>query len=158
MGDGCDESLVIGELNAMQSYWTRSMRACTLAGYMNVLALQALLACNMALLEVGKIAFSGTPGIIDNMRTHHLLAVQQNCSRCAVAMRERPRADVSDGASWWCPRCKTRKSIRSGPYNASEMASPFSLLGPLLLYSSFYTAFYSSNMYFSQRVSPCHST
>ena len=83
---------------------------------MNVLALQALLACNMALLEVGKIAFSGTPGIIDNMRTHHLLAVQQNCSRCAVAMRERPRADVSDGASWWCPRCKTRKSIRSGSF------------------------------------------
>ena len=83
---------------------------------MNVLALQALLACNMALLEVEKIAFSGTPGIIDNMRTHHLLAVQQNCSRCAVAMRERPRADVSDGASWWCPRCKTRKSIRSGSF------------------------------------------
>ena len=46
--------------------------------------LQALLACNMALLEVGKIAFSGTPGIIDYMRTHHLLAVQQNCGRCAV--------------------------------------------------------------------------
>ena len=43
----------------------------------------------------------------------HLLATQQNCSRCSVAMRERPRADVSDG---WCPTCKTRKSIRSGSF------------------------------------------
>ena len=74
------------------------MRACT-----GGKTLQALLACNMALLEVGKIAFSGTPGIIDNMKTHHLLAVQQSSGRCAVAMRERPRADVSDGTSWWRP-------------------------------------------------------
>ena len=22
-------------------------------------------------------------------------------------MRERPRSDVSDGVTWWCPSCKT---------------------------------------------------
>ena len=31
-------------------------------------------------------------------------------------MRERPRSDVSDGVSWWCPSCKTRKSIRAGSF------------------------------------------
>ena len=71
--------------------------------------LQALLACNMAFLEVGKIAFSGTPGIVDYMRTHHLLAVQQNCGRCAVAMRVRRRADVSDGAGWWVSTVQDQK-------------------------------------------------
>ena len=70
----------------------------------------------MALLEIGKIAFGGMPVIIQYMRTHHLLAVQQNCSRCGVAMCEHPRGDVSDGVSWWCPSCKTRKSIRSGSF------------------------------------------
>ena len=29
-------------------------------------------------------------------------------------MEERPRADVSDGHSWWCRQCKTHKSIRAG--------------------------------------------
>ena len=37
---------------------------------------------------------------------------QPNCSRCGLAMHERPRADVSDGVCWWCPGCKTRKSIK----------------------------------------------
>lgn len=31
-------------------------------------------------------------------------------------MNERPRADVSDGFSWKCPQCKTRKSIRQGSF------------------------------------------
>ena len=70
----------------------------------------------MALLEIGPIVFGGTPGIIQYMRNHHLLATQQNCSRCNVPVRERPRPDVSDGISWWCPSCKTRKSIRNGSF------------------------------------------
>ena len=70
----------------------------------------------MALLEIGPIVFGGTPGIIQYMRNHHLLATQQNCGRCNVPMRERPRSDVSDGVSWWCPSCKTRKSIRNGSF------------------------------------------
>ena len=36
--------------------------------------------------------------------------------RCNVAMVERPRKDVTDGYSWWCPQCKTRKSIREGSF------------------------------------------
>ena len=32
--------------------------------------------------------------------------------RCAVPMMERRRSDVTDGVSWWCPHCKSRKSIR----------------------------------------------
>ena len=31
-------------------------------------------------------------------------------------MVERPRRDVSDGSSWWCRQCKTRKSIRAGSF------------------------------------------
>ena len=31
-------------------------------------------------------------------------------------MEERPRCDVSDGYSWWCRNCKTRKSIREGSF------------------------------------------
>ena len=27
-----------------------------------------------------------------------------------------PRLDISDGRSWWCPRCKGRKSIREGSF------------------------------------------
>ena len=28
----------------------------------------------------------------------------------------RPRLDVSDGVSWWCRNCQTRKSIRAGSF------------------------------------------
>ena len=70
----------------------------------------------MALLDIGPTIFGGTAGIIPYMRTHHLLAQQQNCSRCGVSMREWPRSDVRDGVSWWCPSCKTRKSIRKGSF------------------------------------------
>ena len=36
--------------------------------------------------------------------------------RCNIPMVERPRRDVSDGSSWWCRQCKTRKSIRAGSF------------------------------------------
>ena len=87
------------------------------AGNINLLARKRYYSvCMMALLDIGKIAFGGTPGIIQYLRTQHLLAAQQNCSRCGLAMRERPRADVSDSVSWWRPGCKTRKSIRHGSF------------------------------------------
>ena len=35
-------------------------------------------------------------------------------------MEERPRLDVSDGYSWWCRNCKTRKSIREGSFFAKS--------------------------------------
>ena len=31
-------------------------------------------------------------------------------------MVERRRSDVTDGVSWWCSRCKGRKSIREGSF------------------------------------------
>ena len=31
-------------------------------------------------------------------------------------MHERPRKDVSDKYSWWCPQCKGRKTIRTGSF------------------------------------------
>jgi hypothetical protein len=37
--------------------------------------------------------------------------------RCAVAMNERPRAAAgTDGVCWYCPQCKTTKSIRAGSF------------------------------------------
>ena len=36
--------------------------------------------------------------------------------RYNIQMQERPRQDVSDKFSWWCPRCKTRKTIRDGSF------------------------------------------
>ena len=36
--------------------------------------------------------------------------------RCNIQMREQPRRDVSDKFSWWCPQCKTRKTIREGSF------------------------------------------
>jgi hypothetical protein len=60
----------------------------------------------MSLLEIGPVIFGSTEGLIDHLRS---LADHCNCTRCGVAMRQRPR---NDGFSWWCPQCKTRKSIR----------------------------------------------
>ena len=63
----------------------------------------------MSLLEVGPVIFGGVAGIVTYLRQHRLLATQKTCSRCSVSMRERPREDISDKSSWWCPQCKTRK-------------------------------------------------
>lgn len=35
-------------------------------------------------------------------------------------MVERRRSDVSDNVSWWCPHCKSRKSIRDGSFFAKS--------------------------------------
>ena len=43
--------------------------------------------------------------------------------RCNVSMQERSREDVSDGISWYCPRCYTRKSIRDGSFFAKSKLS-----------------------------------
>ena len=40
--------------------------------------------------------------------------------RCALPMMERRRSDVSDNVSWWCPHCKSRKSIRDGSFFAKS--------------------------------------
>ncbi len=44
--------------------------------------------------------------------------------RCNVAMVERPRNDVTDGYSWSCPKCKTRKSVRDGSFLYKVQTNP----------------------------------
>ena len=63
----------------------------------------------MSLLDIGPVIFGRKEGHIDYLRRHHLLADHCNCARCGVLMHERPRTDVS---GWWCPQCKSRKSIQ----------------------------------------------
>ena len=40
-----------------------------------------------------------------------------------MQMVERERTDVSDGVSWYCPRCYTRKTIREGSFFAKSRLS-----------------------------------
>ena len=90
----------------------------------------------MSLLQLGQIIFGGTPRIIAYLRQHNLLASTVDCTRyrgsysmksykirhCNACrcpntpMVERPRDDVSDGVSWYCPQCYTRKSIRKNSF------------------------------------------
>ena len=70
----------------------------------------------MSLLDIGPVIFGAKEDLIDYFRRHHLLADHLNCSRCGIGMRERPRSDVSDGVSWWCPQCKTRKTVRENSF------------------------------------------
>ena len=37
-------------------------------------------------------------------------------------MLERARSDVSDEISWWCPQCKSRKTIRDGSFFNKPLA------------------------------------
>ena len=97
----------------------------------------------MSLLQVGPIIFGGTPRIIQYLKMHGLLAsanglfkvrkssyISSHCvivrmplplTRCRnVRMVERPRTDVSDGISWYCPYCYTRKSIREKSFFAKS--------------------------------------
>jgi hypothetical protein len=43
--------------------------------------------------------------------------------RCNTAMQERQRGDVSDGVSWYCLQCYTRKSIREGSFFSKSKLS-----------------------------------
>ena len=36
-------------------------------------------------------------------------------------MQERVQSDVSDGVSWYCPQCYTRKSIRDGSFFSKSL-------------------------------------
>ena len=44
------------------------------------------------------------------------LAITNFLFRCGIPMQERPRKDVSDQYSWWCSKCKGRKTIRTGSF------------------------------------------
>ena len=49
-----------------------------------------------------------------------------------MQMVERPRDDVSDGVSWYCPQCYARKSIRTGSFFVKSWLSLQKLV--LLMY------------------------
>ena len=88
----------------------------------------------MSLLQLGQVIFGGTPRIIAYLRQHNLLAATMDCTRyisedapCTpkkiyacrcpnTPMVERPRDNVSDGVSWYCPQCYTKKSIRKDSF------------------------------------------
>ena len=52
--------------------------------------------------------------------------------RCIAAMKERELSDSSDGVSWYCPQCYTRKSIRDGSFFSNSHLSLQKLL--LIMY------------------------
>ena len=69
----------------------------------------------MSLLELGPVAFGGTPGIITFLQGKHVLASQKQCA-CGAMMGLQKRADISDGCRWRCPDCRTAVSIRKGSF------------------------------------------
>ena len=66
----------------------------------------------MSLLELGPIAFSGTPAIMAFLQSKHVLASQQQCT-CGTMMTLQDRSDISDGCRWRCTDCKKAVSIRN---------------------------------------------
>ena len=54
------------------------------------------------------------------MRQLRFRIVNTKCYRCGVQMRVRQRRDVTDKCSWYCPQCKTQKSVRDGSFFAKS--------------------------------------
>ena len=73
----------------------------------------------MSLLDLGPIAFGGTPGIVAFLQRKNVLAQLQQC-RCGTMMTLQDRSDISDGCRWRCPDCKTAVSIRNGSFFAKS--------------------------------------
>ena len=82
---------------------------------------------SMSLLQLGPVLFGGH----QYFRRHGLLATTMDCSRYVILATmyfrcrsvhkiERERTDVSDGCSWYCPQCYTRKSIREKSFLAKS--------------------------------------
>ena len=69
----------------------------------------------MSLLELGPIAFGGTPAIVAFLQRKNVLASQHQCS-CGTMMTLQERADVSDGCRWRCPSCYKAVTIRTGSF------------------------------------------
>ena len=101
-----------------------------------------------SLLQLGDTIWGGTDKIISFLRRNGLLASAKNCSRlavfvrsdlyiiyyrCRVPMQECVRSDVSDGVSWYCPQCYTRKSIRDGSFFSKSKITFGSVSAQLLM-------------------------
>ena len=69
----------------------------------------------MSLIELGSIAFGGTPAIVAFLQSKNVLARQKQC-RCGTMMVLQDRTDISDGCRWRCPDCKAAVSIRKGSF------------------------------------------
>lgn len=69
----------------------------------------------MSLLELGPVAFGGTPAIIAFLQRKNVLASQQQCV-CGATMVMQDRTDISDGCRWRCPECRKAVSIRKGSF------------------------------------------
>ena len=69
----------------------------------------------MSLLELGHIAFGGTPAIITFLQGKNVLARQKQCS-CGTMMEIQARSDISDGYRWRCPDCRKGVSVRKGSF------------------------------------------
>lgn len=69
----------------------------------------------MSMLELGPVAFGGTPGIIAFLQGKQVLASGKQCP-CGCAMVLQGREDISDGCRWRCPDCHKAISIRSGSF------------------------------------------
>ena len=69
----------------------------------------------MSLLDLGPLAFGGTPGIVSFLQRKSVLARQKQ-RVCGVTMVFQDRADVSDGCWWRCPDCHKAVSIRKGSF------------------------------------------
>ena len=69
----------------------------------------------MSLLELGPVAFGGTPAIIAFLQSKYVLARQKQCA-CGAMMTMQARSDVSDGCRWRCPDCRKGVSIRKGSF------------------------------------------
>ena len=69
----------------------------------------------MSLLDLGPVAFGGTPAIITFLQSKNVLARQKECP-CGAMMKLQKRSDVSDGCRWRCPDCRKAISIRKGSF------------------------------------------
>lgn len=69
----------------------------------------------MALLELGHIAFGGTPAVVAFLQGKNVLASQHQCP-CGTMMTLQERADVTDGCRWRCPDCYKAVTIRTGSF------------------------------------------
>ena len=69
----------------------------------------------MSLLELGPVAFGGTPGIIAFLMNKGVLARQRQCP-CGGVMALQDRMDISDGMRWRCPDCRKGVTIRQGSF------------------------------------------
>lgn len=69
----------------------------------------------MSLVDLGPVAFGGTPAIITFLQSKNVLARQKECP-CGAMMELQKRSDVSDGCRWRCPDCRKAISIRKGSF------------------------------------------